>query len=197
MRGTERERHRQREKQAPCGAWCRTWSQDPRITTWAKGRCSVTEPPRYPVHFCSIRYSSCCCLSQNQFPEITLIHFPCFSSPLCIFKWWEAQRSWVESYQYPVGDIYLNSKTLNWIAPRNAEIWDEIFSERECFRPCVMYSHIWDVGNATPVCPEHVTHPAGQHPKLTWNLKLNISSFSWASFTRWMGTWKEQGMPRS
>ena len=30
------------------GAWWVTWSQDPRITTWSKGRCSTTEPLRYP-----------------------------------------------------------------------------------------------------------------------------------------------------
>ena len=30
------------------GAWCGTWSQDPRIMTWAKGRHSTTEPPRHP-----------------------------------------------------------------------------------------------------------------------------------------------------
>ena len=28
------------------GARCRTRSQDPRITPWAKGRCSTAEPPR-------------------------------------------------------------------------------------------------------------------------------------------------------
>ena len=32
-------------------AQCGTWSQDPGITTWAKGRCSVTEPPRCPLFF--------------------------------------------------------------------------------------------------------------------------------------------------
>lgn len=37
----ERQRHRRgRSMQAcsPWGAWCGTWSQDPGITTWAKGR---------------------------------------------------------------------------------------------------------------------------------------------------------------
>ena len=33
------------------GARCRTRSQDPGITTWAKGRCSTTEPPRCPSLF--------------------------------------------------------------------------------------------------------------------------------------------------
>ena len=47
MRDTERHRHRQREKQAPCGE---PWSQDLRITTWAEGRCSTTEPPRCSTH---------------------------------------------------------------------------------------------------------------------------------------------------
>ena len=46
----ERQRHRQREKQALCREPdAGTWSQDPRITTWAKGRCSTTEPPRCPL----------------------------------------------------------------------------------------------------------------------------------------------------
>ena len=30
------------------GAWCGPWSQDPGITTWAKGRCSTTKPPKCP-----------------------------------------------------------------------------------------------------------------------------------------------------
>ena len=30
-------------------AWCRTRSQDPRVTTWAKGGCSTAEPPRNPA----------------------------------------------------------------------------------------------------------------------------------------------------
>ena len=29
-------------------AWCGTWFQDPGITTWAKSRCSTTEPPGVP-----------------------------------------------------------------------------------------------------------------------------------------------------
>ena len=46
---TKRE-HKQREGQREMeeGAWCRTWSQDPGIMTWAKGRGSTTEPPRHP-----------------------------------------------------------------------------------------------------------------------------------------------------
>ena len=33
--------------------WCGTWSQDSRISPWAKGKCSTTEPPRRP------RYKVC------------------------------------------------------------------------------------------------------------------------------------------
>ena len=41
----ERQRHRQREKQAPCGgARCGTPSQDPGIKTPAEGRLSTAEP---------------------------------------------------------------------------------------------------------------------------------------------------------
>ena len=38
----KRQRYKQRKKQ---GTWCRTRSQDPEITTWAKDRRSTTEPP--------------------------------------------------------------------------------------------------------------------------------------------------------
>ena len=50
IRDTESEAETQAEGEAGSlqGAWCGTWSQDPRITTWAKGRLSTTEPPRYP-----------------------------------------------------------------------------------------------------------------------------------------------------
>ena len=54
----ERERERERERKAETQAegeagslqwaWCGTWSQDPKITTWAEGRHSTTEPPRAP-----------------------------------------------------------------------------------------------------------------------------------------------------
>ena len=40
-----KDRPRQREKQGPRR---RTQSQDPRVTPWAEGRCSTTEPPRRP-----------------------------------------------------------------------------------------------------------------------------------------------------
>ena len=42
-RGRDKGRGRSR---LPSG--CETWSQDPGITTWAKGRHSTTEPPRCP-----------------------------------------------------------------------------------------------------------------------------------------------------
>ena len=54
-RHTHRERMRERERgrdtgrersRLHAGARCGTRSQDPGITTWAKGRCSTTEPPR-------------------------------------------------------------------------------------------------------------------------------------------------------
>ena len=48
----ERQRHRQREKQAPHKEprWG-TWSQDPGIMTWAKGKCWTTKPPSSPPEF--------------------------------------------------------------------------------------------------------------------------------------------------
>ena len=46
MRDTKRQRHRQREEQAPCRD--PDAGLDPRIMTQAKGRCSTTEPPRCP-----------------------------------------------------------------------------------------------------------------------------------------------------
>ena len=46
---TQRQRQRHRGKAGSLwGARCRTQSQDPRIPTWAKGRCSMVEPPRCP-----------------------------------------------------------------------------------------------------------------------------------------------------
>ena len=55
MRDTEikRQRHRQREKQAPCrepdvGLDPGTQSGDSRIKAWAEGRCLTSEPPRCP-----------------------------------------------------------------------------------------------------------------------------------------------------
>ena len=55
MRDTERELETQAEGEAVFlwGAQCGTGSQDPRTTTWAKGRCSTAEPPRCPTdgHF--------------------------------------------------------------------------------------------------------------------------------------------------
>ena len=41
------------------GAWCGTRSQDPEIMTWAKGRCSTTEPPRCPSNHFSMSFALC------------------------------------------------------------------------------------------------------------------------------------------
>ena len=46
MRDTEREPETQAGSQR--GTGCGTQSQDSRITPWAEGRCSTTEPPRCP-----------------------------------------------------------------------------------------------------------------------------------------------------
>ena len=50
-----RERHTERGRdigrggdRLPVGSLCGTWSRDPTITTWAEGRCSITESPRCP-----------------------------------------------------------------------------------------------------------------------------------------------------
>ena len=45
----EKQRHRQREKQAPCRE--PVAGLDPRIMPWVKGRCYTTEPPRHPLSF--------------------------------------------------------------------------------------------------------------------------------------------------
>ena len=50
------------------GPWCWTWSQDPRITTWAKGRCSTTEPPRCP----SLKLLDMISLYFSLFPFLTI-----------------------------------------------------------------------------------------------------------------------------
>ena len=44
----ERQRHTQKEKQAPCRKPNVNPIPGPGITTWAKGRCSTTVPPRLP-----------------------------------------------------------------------------------------------------------------------------------------------------
>ena len=46
MRDTQKERHRQREKQAPLSPMWHS-IQDPGFMPWAEGRCSTTEPPRH------------------------------------------------------------------------------------------------------------------------------------------------------
>ena len=53
MRDTRRERSRDTAEGEAGSSWrtqCKTRSQDPKITTWAKGRCSTTEPPRCPTN---------------------------------------------------------------------------------------------------------------------------------------------------
>ena len=47
-RDTEAEAQGEGEAGSLWGAWCEIWSQDPGITTWAKGRHLTTEPPRCP-----------------------------------------------------------------------------------------------------------------------------------------------------
>ena len=51
MRDTQRETETEAEGEADSmqGARHGTRSQDSRITTWAKGRCSTAEPPGVPV----------------------------------------------------------------------------------------------------------------------------------------------------
>ena len=48
-----RQRHRQRESEAglPLGSLMQDAGLHPRTMTWAKGRCSTSEPPRYPGIF--------------------------------------------------------------------------------------------------------------------------------------------------
>ena len=56
MRDTHtRQRHRQREKQAPCRE--PNVRLDLRVTPWAKGRRSTAEPPRHPIPRDSYSYS--------------------------------------------------------------------------------------------------------------------------------------------
>ena len=82
MRDTsrERQRHRQREKQAPC-FWCGTRSQDPDIMTWTEDRCSTTEPPRCPNRSLVLHEYSCL---QTR-PRVFLgVH--CNFLRLCLFE---------------------------------------------------------------------------------------------------------------
>ena len=50
-RRTERDRDTSRGRSSLWGAWCRTGSQDPRIMTQDKRRCSTTESSRCPWMF--------------------------------------------------------------------------------------------------------------------------------------------------
>ena len=61
---TQKEAETQAEGEAGSlgGARCGTQFQDPRITSWAKGRCSTAEPPRCPQK---------CILIQNVYVFIT------------------------------------------------------------------------------------------------------------------------------
>ena len=53
MRDRERGRDIQGEGGSLQEAWCGTWSWYPGITTWAKARCSTTEPPGIPLLYIS------------------------------------------------------------------------------------------------------------------------------------------------
>ena len=59
MRDRDREREVETQAEGEAGlmqgARCGTRSPDPRITPWAKGRCSTTEPPRVPLKQLSVK----------------------------------------------------------------------------------------------------------------------------------------------
>ena len=65
MRDTERQRHRQREKQA-LGARYRTQSQDPGITHSAQGRRPTAEPPSCPLSLFKKRFIYLFGLGERQ-----------------------------------------------------------------------------------------------------------------------------------
>ena len=69
MRDAQREAEIQAEGEAgpPWGARYGTPSQDPRVTPWAKGRCSTTEPPRCPREIDT--FSSCFQLDGELTPH--------------------------------------------------------------------------------------------------------------------------------
>ena len=65
MRDTQREAETWRSR-FPGWAQCRTRSQDPRITTWAKDRCSIIEPPRCPWKDLFIWEKNRACTSRGR-----------------------------------------------------------------------------------------------------------------------------------
>ena len=81
-RHTQREAGTQVEEEADSlwGAWCGTQSQDPRIMTWAKGRCSTTEPPRCP---CFLYFYDMAVFLQDFFKPLYL----CLSGERGIQTW--------------------------------------------------------------------------------------------------------------
>ena len=87
MRDTERGKDTGRGRsRLPTEAQCRTWSQDPGITPWAKGRCSTTEPPRHPhTHYlCLFPIYSQCYLASTL--TLSYQHSPCVMLPACLFR---------------------------------------------------------------------------------------------------------------
>ena len=86
VRDTEREVETQTEGEAgsPRGARCGTWSQDPGVTTWAKGRCSTTEPPRCPyiwIFLFQFKTFSLTALYQKKVGPFNPLFLPSFQIP--------------------------------------------------------------------------------------------------------------------
>ena len=94
MRDTERQRHRQREKQAPRREPDVDSIPGPRITPWAEGRRSTTEPPRCSISFVLIGdgsgFSGHCISFHVNFRIVTLQNNK--KNSLRMFLW-----AWVES----------------------------------------------------------------------------------------------------
>ena len=85
MRDRESDRDTGRGRsRLPMGAWCRTRSQDPRMMTWAKGRCSTTEPP---WHSCIGKISKCKNIAVNKIS-------PCYHRCVCVCVY-KGRREWI------------------------------------------------------------------------------------------------------
>ena len=68
----EKQRHRQKKKQAPCRKPSAeiSQSQDYGITTWAESRCQTTEPPTHPRLVTTCLSLSCTCVLAFRSPGI-------------------------------------------------------------------------------------------------------------------------------
>lgn len=115
---TQRQRQRHRGKAGSLwGARCRTQSQDPRIPTWAKGRCSMVEPPRCPD------------LKSLEVDSLVIEHIQVNKAPKMRCKIYRAQVGLTQTCALPA--------TLRWSLLKKSRIVpkpEEEFAQKNIFQ---------------------------------------------------------------